>query len=166
MASPDNNVQRNTKMGYMGATSYVIGNIIGSGIFITPSSILRQTNSIGLSLIIWVLCALIAILGKQCFIHIGSICIISGSLCYIELATSIRESGCDFAYICYVKWYPLAFAFMWVSVLITYPATLAILAETFGQYVIEGVRQVICIDEAYGSCAERLIGFALLCECT
>jgi len=27
-----------------------------------------------------------------------------GSLCYIELGTSIREAGCDFAYICYVKW--------------------------------------------------------------
>lgn len=58
---------RNTKMGYLGATSYVIGNIIGSGIFITPSSILRQTNSIGLSLIVWVLCALIAILGIELF---------------------------------------------------------------------------------------------------
>lgn len=29
------------KMGYLGATSYVVGNIIGSGIFITPASILR-----------------------------------------------------------------------------------------------------------------------------
>lgn len=53
-----------TKMGYLGATSYVIGNIIGSGIFITPASILRSTESPGLSLIVWVICAMIAILGK------------------------------------------------------------------------------------------------------
>uniref|UniRef100_A0A1I7WR84 Uncharacterized protein n=1 Tax=Heterorhabditis bacteriophora TaxID=37862 RepID=A0A1I7WR84_HETBA len=30
--------------------------------------------------------------------------IIIGALVYIELGTSIREAGCDFAYICYVKW--------------------------------------------------------------
>uniref|UniRef100_A0A915EA51 Secreted protein n=1 Tax=Ditylenchus dipsaci TaxID=166011 RepID=A0A915EA51_9BILA len=35
-----------------------------------------------------------------------------GSLCYIELGTSIREAGCDFAYICYVKWYSIAFSFI------------------------------------------------------
>jgi hypothetical protein len=51
-------------MGYFGATSYVIGNIIGSGIFITPASILRSTESPGLSLLIWICCAVIAFLGK------------------------------------------------------------------------------------------------------
>lgn len=56
------------KMGFLGATSYVIGNIIGSGIFITPASILRNVDSIGLSLLIWVLCAVIAILGES---HVG-----------------------------------------------------------------------------------------------
>lgn len=88
---------------------------------------LRYTDSVGLSLIIWVLCAVIAVLG---------------SICYIELGTSIREAGCDFAYICYVKWHSIAFAFMFVSVLMTYPATVAITAESFGQYLIEGLKQV------------------------
>nr|CAD2132441.1 unnamed protein product [Meloidogyne enterolobii] len=113
-----------SKMGYFGATSYVIGNIIGSGIFIAPSTIIRHTESAGLSLLVWVIGALIAFLG---------------SLCYIELGTSIREAGCDFAYICYVKWYSIAFSFMWVSVLMTYPATIAVISETFGQYLLEGV---------------------------
>lgn len=52
------------KMGFFGATSYVIGNIIGSGIFITPSTIIRYTESAGLSLIIWLFCAFIAFLGR------------------------------------------------------------------------------------------------------
>ncbi|CAD5209629.1 unnamed protein product [Bursaphelenchus xylophilus] len=59
-----------TKMGFLGATSYVIGNIIGSGIFITPASILRSTESPGLSLIVWFLCAIIAILGSLCYIEL------------------------------------------------------------------------------------------------
>lgn len=54
-----------TKMGFLGATSYVIGNIIGSGIFITPASILRSTESPGMALVIWVLCAGIALLGME-----------------------------------------------------------------------------------------------------
>ncbi|CAI4229979.1 unnamed protein product [Auanema sp. JU1783] len=135
------------KMGFLGATSYVIGNIIGSGIFITPTSILRCTDSVGLSLVIWVTCAIIAILG---------------ALCYIELGTSIREAGCDFAYICYVKWYSIAFAFMWVSVLMTYPATIAIIAQTFGQYLTEGLKQYYDIDEDLIPLCQKLFGFSLL----
>uniref|UniRef100_A0AC35U130 AA_permease domain-containing protein n=1 Tax=Rhabditophanes sp. KR3021 TaxID=114890 RepID=A0AC35U130_9BILA len=135
------------KMGFLGASSYVIGNIIGSGIFITPASILRCTGSVGLSLVIWLGCALIAILG---------------SLCYIELGTSIREAGCDFAYICYVKWYGVAFSFMWVSVLMTYPATVAIISETFGQYIVEGLSIYICIPEEYAPLCQKLFGFSLM----
>uniref|UniRef100_A0A7I4XU51 Large neutral amino acids transporter small subunit 2 n=1 Tax=Haemonchus contortus TaxID=6289 RepID=A0A7I4XU51_HAECO len=135
------------KLGVLGATSYVIGNIIGSGIFITPASILRCTDSVGLSLLVWVACALIAILG---------------ALVYIELGTSIREAGCDFAYICYVKWYSIAFAFMFVSVLMTYPATIAIISETFGQYLVEGLRQVYDIDDDWAPLAQKLFGFSLL----
>ncbi|KAH7718516.1 AAT-5 protein [Aphelenchoides avenae] len=135
------------KMGYLGATSYVIGNIIGSGIFITPSTILRYTESVGLSLIVWVACAAIAILG---------------SLCYIELGTSIREAGCDFAYICYVKWYAVAFSFMWVSCLMTYPSTIAIIMETFGQYLVQGLQQSYEIDEAMVPVAQKLFGISLL----
>lgn len=96
---------------------------------------------------IWVACAVIAILG---------------ALVYIELGTSIREAGCDFAYICYVKWYSIAFAFMFVSVLMTYPATIAIIAETFGQYLIEGLKQVYDIDEEWVPVAQKLFGFSLL----
>ena len=33
-------------MGKWGATSYIIGNIVGSGIFITPSSVLRNSTSV------------------------------------------------------------------------------------------------------------------------
>lgn len=81
-------IQKQNQIGFFGATSYVIGNIIGSGIFITPTSILKETNSIGLSMLVWAISGAISLIG---------------SLCYIELGTSIRQSGCDFAYICYVK---------------------------------------------------------------
>ena len=91
--------ESSNKIGVLGAMSYVIGSVIGSGILITPTGILHRTNSVGLSLIIWVASGIISVLG---------------ALVTLELGTSIRESGADFAYHCYVKWYPVAFAFMWV----------------------------------------------------
>lgn len=42
----------------------ISGNIIGSGIFITPGSILGYTKSIGLSLIVWIGCGILSLLGR------------------------------------------------------------------------------------------------------
>ncbi|CAJ0960393.1 unnamed protein product, partial [Mesorhabditis belari] len=136
---------RSQKMGLLGAISYIIGNIVGSGIFITPTSILEQVNSVGLCLLIWILAAFISILG---------------SFCYVELGTSIRISGADFAYICYVKWYPIAFAFMCVGCIITYPATLAVQAMTFSEYIFKGIEISLPKNEEYW--AKMLLGFALI----
>lgn len=38
--------KKDNKMGVFGAVSYVIGNIVGSGIFIAPKAILEETNTV------------------------------------------------------------------------------------------------------------------------
>uniref|UniRef100_A0A914W5W8 Uncharacterized protein n=1 Tax=Plectus sambesii TaxID=2011161 RepID=A0A914W5W8_9BILA len=139
--------EHDNRIGLFGATSYVVGNIIGSGIFVSPSGILRRTNSVGLSLIIWVVSGLITVLG---------------AFCYIELGTAIRESGADFAYICYVKWYPIAFAFMWVNVILTYPASAAVGIETFGEYVLTALEPIVCIEATNRAIAKKLFAFAMI----
>ncbi|XGW10692.1 hypothetical protein V3C99_012303, partial [Haemonchus contortus] len=136
---------RSQKMGLLGATSYIIGNIVGSGIFITPTEILQKTGSMGLSLIIWITAALISMLG---------------SFCYVELGTSIRMSGGDFAYMCFMKWYPMAFAFMCIGCTINYPATLAVQAQTFAEYMFQGIG--IELDDTSAFWAKKLVGFALI----
>lgn len=50
-------------VGLLGAFSYVVGSMIGSGIFVSPKGVLASTESVGMSLVIWVACGIIAMLG-------------------------------------------------------------------------------------------------------
>ncbi len=43
--------------------------LIGSGIFVSPKGVLRETQSIALCLIIWTACGLVSLLGSFYFIY-------------------------------------------------------------------------------------------------
>ena len=66
------------------SVTFVVGSIIGSGIYITASNTVKYSGSIGLSLVLWV---------------VGSLVAIAGGLSYIEIATLIPSSGGDYAYL-------------------------------------------------------------------
>ncbi|CAI4223904.1 unnamed protein product [Auanema sp. JU1783] len=135
------------KIGIASAISYCVGDIVGSGIFVSPTSILKHTGSLGLSLVVWALCAAISLFG---------------ALCYMELGTAIKKSGNDFAYLSHFGWRPFASAFMWVSAVLSYPATMAIQTITLGEYVVAGFGSSLQLDERSTFFAERLIGFSVL----
>ncbi|CAD6190189.1 unnamed protein product [Caenorhabditis auriculariae] len=137
----------NHKIGLIAAISYTIGDIVGSGIFVSPTSILNHTGSVGLSLCVWALCAFISLFG---------------ALCYIELGTTIRKSGNDFAFLSHFGWHPIAAAFMWTSVTLSYPSTMAIQAITLGEYVVTGLNNWIDMDPSSNFYAYRLIGFSVI----
>ena len=60
-----------------------VGTMIGSGIFISPTSIIGMSGSVGSALVIWVISGFIATIS---------------ALCYIELGLLIHESGGEYSY--------------------------------------------------------------------
>ncbi|KAJ1373589.1 Amino acid permease, partial [Parelaphostrongylus tenuis] len=121
--------------------------MIGSGIFISPKGILQQAGSVGLSLITWVLAALLASLT---------------AINYIELGTSIPESGAEFAYISYVGWTPIAFSYLWLASLIQSSCAGATLALTFGEYIVEAIAPITCLSSSDSKTVSIFLAYGII----
>lgn len=75
--------------------------LIGSGIFVSPKGVLRQTQSVGLCLIIWIGCGLVSLLGlyaRYWFYFEYWSRELLGALCYAEIGTVIPRNGAEVAY--------------------------------------------------------------------
>ncbi|XP_018574726.1 Y+L amino acid transporter 2 [Anoplophora glabripennis] len=118
----DGKVKMKKHMGLLEGVAIILGIIFGSGIFISPKGIIQEVDSIGFSLVVWVLCGLLSMIG---------------ALCYAELGTSIPKSGGDYAYI-NEAFGPLpSFLYLWAANIIFVPTTNAIMGLTFAKYVIQ-----------------------------
>lgn len=140
-------VELKKRLGLSNAVSLIVGTIVGAGIFVSPSGVIRHAGSIGMSLVVWVLS------GLACLI---------GALCYTELGTMIPKSGGDYAYISTAFGPPLAFLQLWTMLVVVQPAGNVIVALTFANYVLRPFYDdVDCIPP---SSAVTLIAALVLCK--
>lgn len=109
------------EVGLLGAVSLIAGTMIGSGIFMTPQTVIISIGSTGGSLVVWASCGLLVILA---------------SFCYAELGTVIRESGGEYIYILRTSGPVVAFMLVFSSVFFVRPAGIAGMALGFAQYVV------------------------------
>ena len=58
-------------LGIPGASSMVAGIMIGSGIFVSARWVLVYSGSVGLALLIWLLCAVVSFIGGLCWVELG-----------------------------------------------------------------------------------------------
>ncbi|KAJ3558188.1 hypothetical protein NM688_g1077 [Phlebia brevispora] len=60
------------QLGLISASFLIFNRVIGTGIFATPSVILRSSGSVGLSLVLWLLGAIVAACGTAVYIELGT----------------------------------------------------------------------------------------------
>src|SRR5271168_1849437 len=100
-------------LGAWAAASIVVGTMIGTGIFLVPSSMATNAHSIGLVFLAWVL---------------GGLLSLAGALSYAELGAAIPEAGGDYAYLNRGFGQRWGYLFGWMHSVVGRPCSVATIA--------------------------------------
>ncbi|KAL4871987.1 hypothetical protein BDV12DRAFT_183279 [Aspergillus spectabilis] len=120
----DGSLERNKTLTYLNGLSLVVGLVIGSGIFSSPSQVNANAGSPGGALIAWLVAGLLAW---------------TGAASYAELGGAIPLNGGAQAYLSKIFGELAGFLFTWCAVLVLKPGSAAIISIIFGEYVVRAV---------------------------
>ena len=110
-------------LGASQATAIVVGTIIGSGIFLVPSEMMRDTGSSSLVYLAWI---------------VGGLLSLFGAMTYAELGSMLPYAGGEYVYLRGAYGDTTAFLYMWTWFAVAKPASIAAvtsgLARTLGVF--------------------------------
>jgi len=115
-------------LGLTDATAFVIGAIIGAGIFRTPGIVAEEMGAPGPTLLVWVF---------------GGVLSLCGALTVAELGAMMPRAG---GYVVYLKEaYPpiVSFLFVWLMFFVIRPASAAAIATVFAEYADASVAHFV-----------------------
>jgi len=107
-------------LGLWQATAIVIGNTIGTGVFLVASDMARAVGSAQLVLAAWVL---------------GGLIVLCGAFCYAELGSTFPQAGGPYVYLSRGLGPLWGFLFGWMSAILERPAGMATLAAGFVRFL-------------------------------
>ena len=114
-------LEKNKSLTYLNGLSLIIGLIIGSGIFSSPSQVNANAGSPGASLIVWLIAGILAW---------------TGAASYAELGGAIPLNGGAQVYLAKIFGEWAGFLFTWCAVCVLKPGSAAIIAIIFGEYCV------------------------------
>ena len=107
-------------LGLLDSALLVIGSIIGSGIFLTPSNIARRVHTVEGLLLVWV---------------VGGILSFCGALSYAELGAAFPRAGGIYVFLREAYGPLLAFLYGWSTFFVMQSGSIATLASAFAIYL-------------------------------
>lgn len=69
---PDDEIKLKSDMTLLNGVTVIVGCIIGSGIFVSPTGVLESTGSVNMSIIVWVICGFFTMFGAFCYAELGN----------------------------------------------------------------------------------------------
>lgn len=114
-------LEKHKTLTYLNGLSLIVGLIIGSGIFSSPSQVSSKIGSPGAALIVWVIAGILAWTGAASYAELGGAIPLNGGA-QVYLAKTFGEL--------------FGFLFTWVAVLVLKPGSAAIISIIMGEYLV------------------------------
>jgi APA family basic amino acid/polyamine antiporter len=113
-------------LGPWAAASIVVGTVIGSGIFLVPTTMIQRVGSVRMVFLVWI---------------VGGLLSLAGALSYAELSAALPEAGGEYVYLREAYGPLWGFLYSWTQMWVAKSGSIATLATGFFLYFADFFHQ-------------------------